>query len=73
MFLRGLNFNIYLSFKYQKPHKTKILFEYQKALIPTFHTNFLIQSTRTQIQKIRFKDFWYTKINQTQIWYDEFN
>ena len=42
-----------------------------------------IHSTRTQIQKmilysktgfnVRFKDFWYTKINPTQIWYDKFN
>ena len=23
--------------------------------------------------KRSFKDFWYTKINPTQIWYDEFN
>ena len=22
---------------------------------------------------VRFKDFWYSKINPTQIWYDEFN
>ena len=22
---------------------------------------------------VRFNDFWYTKINMTQIWYDEFN
>ena len=53
---------------------------------PFDHTITLwINSTRTQIQKVflylktglvlnvRFKDFWYTKINLTQIWYDKFS
>ena len=25
------------------------------------------------VLNVRFKDFWYAKINLTQIWYDEFN
>ena len=25
------------------------------------------------VRNVRFKDFWYTKINLTQIFYDEFN
>ena len=25
------------------------------------------------VLKVRFKDFWYTKINLNQIWHDEFN
>ena len=52
-----------------------------KALVGTFQTSFLtaqkplsIQSNRTQTQKpvlnVRFKDIWHTKINPTQIWYD---
>ena len=45
--------------------------------IRTFYTVFLIQNnlceiiTRGQddmVLNVRFKDFWYTKINQTQIW-----
>ena len=28
--------------------------------------------TQKQVLNIRFKVFWYTKINPTQIWYDEF-
>ena len=40
-------------------------------------------SSRTQIKKlictrkpvlnVRFKDFWFTKLNLTQIWYEELN
>ena len=61
-------------------------FVHQKSLIRTFHNSFfyykitfvLFHSTRTQIQKmiwfkILSKDFWYTKINLTQIWYEKFN
>ena len=36
-------------------------------------------NTKIQIKKgvksglnVRYKDFWYSKINLTQIWYDEF-
>ena len=32
-----------------------------------------IQNTRTQIQKWFCTQNWYTKINMTQIWYDELN
>ena len=61
---------------------------YQKALIRTFltrlHNNLceftalefkfnILFCTQKPVLNIRFKDFWYTKINLTQIWYDEFN
>ena len=29
--------------------------------------------TQKRVLNVRFKDFWYTKINPTQIWYDEFD
>ena len=60
------------------------IFGYQKAFIRTFHTSSLtliIHSTKTQFKRgfctqkpvlnVRFKYFWYTKINPTQIWYDK--
>ena len=62
-------------------------FVYQKALIRTFHISVLTICTITAIENefrkgfctqkpvlnVCFKDFWYTKINPTQIWYDKFN
>ena len=65
-----------------------IVFVYQKALIRTYHTNFLTTQflceftalehklrrwfcTLKPILNVRFKEFWYTKINPTQIWYDK--
>ena len=28
---------------------------------------------KTRFLNVRFKEFWFTKINLTQIWYEEFN
>ena len=64
----------------------KINIVYQKALIRTFHTSFLIHSNFSEFTALQhkfksnfvlqnpvlnrcFKDFWYTKINLTHIWY----
>ena len=58
--------------------RAKTVFVYQKALIQKLHTSFLtIQIQRVilhskPVLNFRFKDFWYTKINLTQIWLDQF-
>jgi hypothetical protein len=40
------------------------------ALEHKFKRRFL---TQNPVLNVNFKDFWYTKINPTQIWYDKFN
>ena len=37
----------------------------------SIHTSFL--NTQKLVLNVRFKDFWYIKINLNQIWYDKFN
>ena len=63
------------------------MFVYQKSLLRIFHTGFWLQNNLCEFTaaghkfkrwfvldlKVRFKDFWFTEINLTQIWHAEFN
>ena len=66
----------------QTKSESKIYIVYQKALILALNISFSIKNKLCEFPqhhpqrlflKPSFKDFRYTKINQTLIWYDKFN
>ena len=42
------------------------------AIYPLLKTQHLEKCTQKPVLNVRFKDVWYTKINETQNWYDKF-